>query len=96
MEAAHSEEVIRAGQLEIRPADALVLGGGRPLTLSVREFGVLVALARRVPRIVSREELYALVWERPLRDGDRIRIGTVEMTFRCYVGGISTESVRSR
>ena len=71
MEAAHSEAVIRAGQLEIRAGDALVLAGGRPLTLSVREFGVLVALARRVPRIVSREELYALVWDRPLRDGDR-------------------------
>jgi DNA-binding response OmpR family regulator len=71
MEAAHRGEIIRSGQLEIRPADALVLGGGRPLTLSVREFGVLVALARRVPRIVSREELYALVWDRPLRYGDR-------------------------
>ena len=33
---------------------------------------------------------------RPLRDGDRVRIGTVEMTFRRYVGGVSTESVRSR
>ena len=33
---------------------------------------------------------------RLLADGDRVRIGTVEMTFRRYVGGISTESVRSR
>ncbi len=33
---------------------------------------------------------------RPLRDGDQVRIGTVEMTFRRYVGGVSTESVRSR
>ena len=33
---------------------------------------------------------------RPLRDGDRIRIGSVEMTFRCYVGGVSTESAQSR
>ncbi len=71
MEAAHAEELIQAGELEIRPADVLVLAAGRPLTLSVREFGLLVELARRVPRIVSREELYALVWERPLRDGDR-------------------------
>jgi DNA-binding response OmpR family regulator len=71
MEAARSEELIQAGELEIRPADALVLAGGRPLTLSVHEFGLLVALARRVPRIVTREELYALVWDRPLRPGDR-------------------------
>lgn len=33
---------------------------------------------------------------RPLRDGDRVRIGTVEMTFRRYLGGVSTEVVRSR
>jgi DNA-binding winged helix-turn-helix (wHTH) protein len=33
---------------------------------------------------------------RPLNDGDRLRIGTVEMTVRRFEGGISTESVRSR
>ena len=71
MEAARSEEVIRAGRLEIRPADALVLGAGRPLKLSVREYGVLLALAHRAPRIVSREELSTVVWEHPLRAGDR-------------------------
>jgi DNA-binding response OmpR family regulator len=71
MEAARSDDVIRAGRLEIRPADALVLAAGRPLNLSVREYGVLIALARRAPRIVSREELSATVWEHPLRAGDR-------------------------
>ena len=71
MEAARSDEVIRAGELEIRPDDALVLAAGRPLNLSVREYGVLLALAHRAPRIVSREELSTVVWEHPLRDGDR-------------------------
>jgi DNA-binding response OmpR family regulator len=71
MEAAPSDEVIRAGEVEIRPDDALVLAAGRPLNLSVREYGVLLALARRAPRIVSREELSSVVWEHPLRAGDR-------------------------
>ena len=71
MEAARSDEIIRAGQLEIRPDDALVLAAGRPLNLSVREYGVLLALASRAPRIVSREELSSIVWEHPLRAGDR-------------------------
>jgi DNA-binding response OmpR family regulator len=71
MEAARSDEVIRAGELEIRPDDALVLAAGRPLNLSVREHGVLVALARRAPRIVSREQLASVVWDHPLRAGDR-------------------------
>jgi DNA-binding response OmpR family regulator len=71
MEAARNDGVIRAGQLEIRPDDALVLAAGRPLNLSVREYGVLIALARRAPRIVSREELSTTVWDHPLRAGDR-------------------------
>ena len=29
-----------------------------------------------------------------LKDGDQVRIGTVEMIFRRYVGGVSTESTR--
>ena len=33
---------------------------------------------------------------RALRDGDRVRIGTVEMTFRRYAAGVSTESVHGR
>ena len=48
-----------------------MLAGGRALTLSVHEYGFLVALAERQPRIVSRSDLYTLVWERPLRGGDR-------------------------
>lgn len=69
--AAQTPEVISAGELEIRPDEGLVLAAGRVMTLSVRELGVLVALARRPSRIVSRADLYALVWHAELRDGDR-------------------------
>jgi DNA-binding response OmpR family regulator len=71
MEAAQSDDVLFAGELEIRPGDGLVLASGRALTLSVREFGLLVALVQRSGRIVSRSELYTLVWRSELRDGDR-------------------------
>ena len=71
MEAAQTEDVLYAGELEIRPGDGLVLAAGRALPLSVREFGLLVALVRRAGRIVSRSELYTLVWAGELRDGDR-------------------------
>ena len=53
-------EVIRVGALEIRPHQGLALAGGRTLTLSVREFGLLVALARRQGDIVPRADLYAM------------------------------------
>jgi DNA-binding response OmpR family regulator len=64
-------EILRAGQLEVRPAESLVLAKGRPLHLSVREHRLLVELVRRRDRIVSRESLYAAAWGGALRSGDR-------------------------
>src|SRR3954447_2229294 len=64
-------EVIRAGELVIRPSEYLALAGGRALSLSLRELELLAALARREGRIVSREEIYSTVWDAPLRDEDR-------------------------
>jgi DNA-binding response OmpR family regulator len=71
MEAAQSNDVLFAGELEVRPGDGLVLAAGRALTLSVREFGLLVALARSDGSIVRREDLYRRVWGGALREGDR-------------------------
>ena len=67
----HAGEVIKAGQLEIRPSEYLALAGGRALTLSVRELQLLAALGRREGRIVPREELYRTVWGAPMRASDR-------------------------
>ena len=62
-------EVIKAGELEIRPSEFLALAGGRALTLSVRELELLAALGRREGRVVPREELYQTVWGVPMRVG---------------------------
>jgi DNA-binding response OmpR family regulator len=66
-----SAETLRIGGLEIRLADGLVLAAGAPMTLSVREFELLVALARRAGTILTREELFGTVWGGELRLGDR-------------------------
>ena len=66
-----TSEVIKAGELEIRPSEYLALAGGRALTLSVRELDLLAALGRREGRIVPREELYETVWGAPMRESDR-------------------------
>jgi DNA-binding response OmpR family regulator len=72
MEAAeHLRDVIRTGTLEIHPGQGLAVADGRALALSVREFGLLVALARSGGAIVRREELYRRVWGGALRPGDR-------------------------
>jgi DNA-binding response OmpR family regulator len=70
MQASHGE-LVRIGDLEIRPHEGLVLADGRALVLSVREFDLLVALASHAGRVVSREELYRLAWGGTLRRGDR-------------------------
>jgi DNA-binding response OmpR family regulator len=70
-EGTDERETLRVGDLEIRIGEGLVLAAGRPLTFSVREFRMLVALVRRAGGIVSRDELYRAVWGRELRSGDR-------------------------
>jgi DNA-binding response OmpR family regulator len=66
-----SEDTLYAGELEIRLGDGLVLAGGRVVRLSVREFELLVAMARRTGAIATREELFASVWGGSFRPGDR-------------------------
>jgi len=71
MESMRDDEVLRAGDLEVRPGDHLALVGGRTLLLSVRELDLLAALLRRQGRVVPRAELYSTVWGAPLRSSDR-------------------------
>jgi len=64
-------DVLYAGELEIKIEEGLVLATGRAVMLSVREFELLVAMARRLGSIITREELYRTVWGGELRPGDR-------------------------
>jgi DNA-binding response OmpR family regulator len=66
-----SSGTLYADELEIRLGKGLVLATGRALTLSVREFELLVAMARRIGAVITREELYDSVWGGSLRAGDR-------------------------
>ncbi|MDX6683749.1 MAG: hypothetical protein QOG94_3788 [Solirubrobacteraceae bacterium] len=71
MDAATHEELIAIGALQIRASDGLVTAAGRPLTLSIREYELLLALARRSGRIIPREDVYHEVWGSAMRKGDR-------------------------
>ncbi|HEY3759599.1 MAG TPA: winged helix-turn-helix domain-containing protein [Solirubrobacteraceae bacterium] len=68
---AENANTLYAGELEIRLGEGLVLATGRALTLSVREFELLAAMARRPGAVVTRSELYSAVWGGELRGGDR-------------------------
>jgi DNA-binding response OmpR family regulator len=63
--------VVRLDDFEIRLSEGLVSAGGEVLTLSVREFQLLVAMVDRAGGIVRRDELCQAVWQRELRPGDR-------------------------
>jgi DNA-binding response OmpR family regulator len=65
-------EVLVIGPLEIVPDEHLARAKGTTLMLSIRELRVLTELARRADRIMSREELFRLVWGREMRPGDRL------------------------
>ena len=71
MELTERSEVLRAGELEVRPAERLAVVGGRALPLSVRELELLAALRAQAGHVVPREELYETVWGAPLRRDDR-------------------------
>ncbi len=71
MDAAIDDELISVGALQIRASDGLVTAAGRPLTLSIREYELLLALARRSGRIIGREEVYREAWGSDMRKGDR-------------------------
>ena len=71
MEAALQRPPLRAGELEVRPSEFLVLVNGERLHLTVRELELLTALVERRNRIVTREELYREVWGEPYRKSDR-------------------------
>lgn len=71
MGAAPKVDVLRAEGLEVRPAEFVALVDGRPLALTTRELELLTALVERSGRIVSREELYAVVWGGPYRKSER-------------------------
>ena len=72
MDESHDESrTIRVDDLEITTREGLVRARGQVLTLSVREFQLLVAMVEHAGGIVGRAELCRAVWGRELRSGDR-------------------------
>ena len=55
--------VERFGDIEVNPASGTVLRDGEAVTLTPKEFDLLVALVRRKGAVASRTELLGEVWE---------------------------------
>lgn len=75
-----SSTVLRNGSLELDTARQLAHRGDRELPLTLKEFGVLRYLLRRVGYVVSAEELLEHVWDEnadPFTQTVRVTVGTL-------------------
>jgi DNA-binding response OmpR family regulator len=68
---ATSREPLRIANLEIRPGEYQLLADGKRVGLTVREFQTFLVLAERPDRVVTRPEIYALVWGGQMAYRDR-------------------------
>ncbi|MET0395424.1 MAG: response regulator transcription factor [Longimicrobiaceae bacterium] len=59
---AAEEEVIRFGEVEVRPATRVVTRGGAPVSLTPKAYELLLALVRRNGAVARRLELLREVW----------------------------------
>ncbi|MFL0358278.1 response regulator transcription factor [Curtobacterium flaccumfaciens] len=75
-----SSSILRNGPLELDTARQLVRRGDRELSLTLKEFGVLRYLMRRIGYVVSAEELLEHVWDEnadPFTQTVRVTVGTL-------------------
>jgi DNA-binding winged helix-turn-helix (wHTH) protein len=52
----------RFGRFELQPSERRLLAAGEPAVVEPRAFDVLVALVERAGHLVTKEELFSLVW----------------------------------
>ena len=69
--AAAQREPLRTANLEVRAGEYQVLADGKRVGLTVREFQTFLVLAERPDRVVTRPEIYALVWGGQMAYRDR-------------------------
>jgi DNA-binding response OmpR family regulator len=73
---------LRCANLEVMPGAGQALTGGRPIELTAREFQMLLALVQRRNRVVTRAELYELVWGERMAYRDR-SVDALVRKLRC-------------
>lgn len=66
-----TDDTLRIGDVEIRPAEYQVLVANRRIGLTIREFETFHALVERRGRVVTRAEIYDAVWGGQISHRDR-------------------------
>ncbi len=92
-----SQELLRFGQLEIDPGSGAVRAAGEPVSLTPKEFDLLLYLARTPNQVRSREQILHAVWNTDYY-GDGRTVDTHVKNLRMKLGacGELVRTVRSR
>ncbi|WP_174549568.1 response regulator transcription factor [Nocardiopsis trehalosi] len=91
--------VLEVGGLRLDSARHLVTRGGRELSLTLKEFGVLRYLMSRPGHVVSAEELLEHVWDEntdPFTQSVRVTVGTLRRKLAADGQGPALETVIGR
>ena len=84
----------RFGQVEVRPAERQLLVEGRPAALGARAFDVLMALIDHRDRVVTKDELFDLVWPGLVVEENNLHVQV--STLRKILGAQSVATVPGR
>lgn len=86
-----AQPLLSAGRLEIDPSTRSVRQDGAPVDLSAREFGVLLALMEVRPRVLSRAQIEARLynWDNPL-DSNAVEVHVHHLRKKLGDGVIRT------
>lgn len=71
------EHVYRVGEIELYADSMVVTKNGKPVTLSTREFQLLLYLMENANKVLSREQIFKHVWNTEFGD-----IGTVAVNIK--------------
>ena len=82
-----AEDIIRVGDIELNTASVTVTRRNKPVSLSTREFQLLQYLMENAGRVLTREQIFAHVWNTEFGD-----IGTVAVNIKSVRDKIDPES----
>ena len=84
----------RFGKVEVRPAERQLLVEGRPTAVGARAFDVLLALIERRDRVVTKDELFELVWPGLVVEDNNLHVQV--STLRKILGPRSVATIPGR
>src|ERR1700737_8028 len=64
----------RFGRFELQPSERRLLAAGVPAVVEPRAFDVLVALVERAGHLVTKEELFGLVWPKLIVEDSNLHV----------------------